>query len=123
MLVCEICALKTEVKILQQQNAELREKEFAACSKHHEFIEEIGRLEQQVNTLAGEQEYAKRQAILWNDKAVTLKEQVNTLTEALVKIRDGHAVECGGHLSKSEMREIADKALQSIKESPREDNL
>lgn len=85
--------------------------ELAAMSRH-ELVKLIRKQEQQVNTLAGEQEYAKRQAIFWNDKAVALKQQVNTLTEALEFIK---------MLGLSEASGIAHRALQSIKDTPREE--
>jgi hypothetical protein len=92
-----------------------------AAMSRHELVKLIRSLQQQVNLLQHELEVQTKAAEIGAKNLIVAEQQVNTLTEALEKIRDGYAVECGGHLSKSEMREIADKALQSIKESPREE--
>lgn len=42
---CEIKYLKCVIEEQQKEIAEWKEKEFIACSKHHEFIDEIERYE------------------------------------------------------------------------------
>jgi predicted RNase H-like nuclease (RuvC/YqgF family) len=80
-LQCEVKYLKYVIEEQQKEIAEWKEKEFRACSKHHEFIEEIEGLEadlKQANALLQwENDYSEKKHL----KNIELAEKVEKIKE------------------------------------------